>query len=792
MGERIIDILENIRVLELADETGSFCGKLLADLGADVTKVDPRNIDMHLNTVPGRETHSSEALSSCSYRYSNACKEIRSLDLHTGEGKQKFNRMILQSDCLIETVSQNVLESLNLTKKEVRYRYPKLIHLSITPFGRSGPKKQYRSSATVASAAGGQMFFCRNSEGQPLALYGLQPYYTASLCGAVAILLALRKRRITGKGYTIDISIQEAVASTLDNAPVAYISESRKSGVRKKSSSLPEFRFFPCKDGYIQISLIHSWETLAEIIFSETGAAYLRGASREDPLFCEEDIEHFIDIVEGWTLRHSKSELFELGQAMALPWAPVFEPREVLQSPQLNSRRFFIKSTMIPGDPECVFTGTPYRFAFSPTSAGEPNLSPEHMHAEKSTHSKRKAVKPRSVSFKNLLENIRVLDLTRMLSGPYCSRTLADFGAEVLKIQTLKTSHGAERNDTPYFSLWNRNKRSLCLDLGKTEARELFLDLVAQSEIVIENYSPRVMANWDLGYDRLKQANPDLIMLSLSAMGQTGPWKNYVGYGPTFHALSGLISASSPDPGGYPIHIGHAYGDSVAGLYGVLSILSALERKDSTGEGCHIDLSCYETLSTFLGPAFMRSDAAINSKSAIYPIEEYEQNIPDRAYPCTGDDRWCAITIQNDMQWQKLCSILGDPQLQSERFSTRAGRKENQEDLNTRISSWTRIRAAESVQATLQKAGIPAHMVQNVEDLAMDPQMSARRFFLTLKHPVLGNVRTDRSAVWPWNCRFGNREPSPVLGEANYDVFVRRLGISETKFNDYVRRGIIS
>jgi len=199
-----------------------------------------------------------------------------------------------------------------------------------------------------------------------------------------------------------------------------------------------------------------------------------------------------------------------------------------------------------------------------------------------------------------------------MISGPYATRILADFGAEVIKIQSEKTCTGAERNDSPQFAIWNRNKRSVTLDLNQMEARNKFLKLAAISDVIVENYSPRVMANWELQYDRLKVVNPALVMVSISAMGQTGPWKDFVGFAPNFHAFSGLIHAASQSSDPSPEDIGYPYADLVTGLYAALAALSALECKERTGIGQYVDLSAFEAICT-LDPRFAESRSSVHN-----------------------------------------------------------------------------------------------------------------------------------------------------------------------------------
>ncbi len=360
---------------------------------------------------------------------------------------------------------------------------------------------------------------------------------------------------------------------------------------------------------------------------------------------------------------------------------------------------------------------------------------------------------PNRCADEKILRGLRVLDLTRMLSGPYATRILADYGAEVIKVQSEKTAQGAEQNDTAYFSAWNRNKRSITLDLSTLRARDIFLKLAAGSDVVMENFSPRVMENWGLGYDRLREVNPDLVMISISAMGHTGPWRDFVGFAPTFHALSGLISETSRNLNP-PADIGHAYGDVIAGLYAALAALAAIEYRDETGKGQHVDLSGYEAMCTLLGPAFIKKQ--LNSRFQIPDSRSAESGIRNREsgiYRCAGVNRWCVISVENEEQRRTLCAIAGLAELR-----------------NDLVGRWTAAQTSEFIVQQLQNAGIAAGVVQNAEDLARDPQLAARRFFISLEHPTLGKVISDRSALWDWRRRPKNWKPSPLLGQDD-DVY---------------------
>jgi crotonobetainyl-CoA:carnitine CoA-transferase CaiB-like acyl-CoA transferase len=392
---------------------------------------------------------------------------------------------------------------------------------------------------------------------------------------------------------------------------------------------------------------------------------------------------------------------------------------------------------------------------------------------------------------RGLLHAIRVLDFSRVLAGPYASRILGDFGAEVIKVQSRKTATGSDDNNGVYFNAWNRNKRSITLDMSYPEAKEIALKLTAISDVVIENFSPRVMSNWGLSYEKLAEVRHDLIMVSMCGMGQTGPWKDFVAFGPTVQSLGGLTYLTSYNED-TPIGLGYSYADAVAGLYCAIAILAALEHRDRTGLGQHIDLSEYEAVCTLIGPTLL--DAAANQEQ-IRPQGNQSQHIsaaPYGCYKCLGVDRWCAIAVFDEMEWRALCRVCGHAEWSADpRFSTLAMRKEHRQELDPLIQAWTSENTAETVMQILQEAGVSAGVVQNAQDLANDPQLNARGFFVHLDHPVLGKTVSDGTPIKMGSGSLAHWKRAPLLGEDNEYVYLELLGFTEGELRSYVERGII-
>jgi len=387
-----------------------------------------------------------------------------------------------------------------------------------------------------------------------------------------------------------------------------------------------------------------------------------------------------------------------------------------------------------------------------------------------------------------ILQNIRILDFTWVLAGPYATRMLADFGAEVIKVQPLLP----EEEDTfsrGYYNTWNRNKLGITLNLNKPEGVALAKRLVGKSDAIVENFTPRVMANWGLDYENLKKVKPDLIMLSMSTMGNTGAWRDYAGFGPTIQAFSGITYLTS-FPGKPPLGLGLSYADHIAGLIAVLALLGAMEYRQRTGEGQYIDVSQVEAMSSLLGSAIL--EYTVNGKE-IEPVgNSSPEAAPHGVYRCQGDDRWCAIAVFSDEEWEGFKRASGNPPwTEDKRFATLSGRLENAEELDRLVEAWTGGHTAEEVMALLQEQGIAAGVVQDAGDLANDPQLKARGFFIELDHPELGKTISDATPIKLSETPSRYSRVAPAQGQDNSYVYGELLGMSEDELAELRQQGII-
>jgi len=367
---------------------------------------------------------------------------------------------------------------------------------------------------------------------------------------------------------------------------------------------------------------------------------------------------------------------------------------------------------------------------------------------------------------RSILHNIRILDFTWVLAGPYATRLLADFGAEVIKVQSPIKPEDDDAFTRGYYNTWNRNKLGITLNLNESEGVALVKKLVKKCDAVVENFTPRVMANWRLDYASLKKVKPDIIMVSMSVMGQKSPHKDYVGYGLTVQALSGMTALTS-FPGGPPLGPGFSYADHIAGLYASLELLGALEKQRRTGEGQHIDISEVDVMKGLLADG----DSSLTA--------------PHNAY-CCQDKRWCTTAVFSEEEWRGLKRALSNPKWAEDiRFATLKGRRDNRAEMDRLIAAWAREQKAEEVMSRLQENDVAAGIVQDAADLAKDPQLQAWGFF------VRGNDFTDASPIRMGRSGARYERPAPAPGQDNDYVYGKLLGLSADKIADLQVKGVI-
>ena len=408
------------------------------------------------------------------------------------------------------------------------------------------------------------------------------------------------------------------------------------------------------------------------------------------------------------------------------------------------------------------------------------------------------------------LRNYRVLDLSRIWAGPYCTKLLADMGAEVIKLESLSVydSHRGPVNPAPGIAAypdsdpgeqpWNRNGWFNCLHMSKygvsleltgDEGRRVFDQLVSISDVLIENFRQGSLARLGYDYETLRRIRPDLIYVSMPAFGNNGPWQGYVAYGIGQEQLSGMAHMTGY-PGEGPMKSGINHGDPITGAHAAGVVLAALRRRRRTGQGMFIDVSQQESAVSLIGGEVLAYQIAGEEPERRGNHSPYFA--PHNAYPCSGEDRWVTISVSNDAQWRSLAEVVGGPELAGEQdFATAGDRLQNQDRLDSLIANWTADKDPYEISRLLQRAGVPASPVMRGPDLLEDPHYKSRGTFVEVIHEQVGpkmypGIPFKLSAT-PGEVRW----PAPALGQHNHHVYGDVLGLSRDEINGLEERGVI-
>jgi crotonobetainyl-CoA:carnitine CoA-transferase CaiB-like acyl-CoA transferase len=563
----------------------------------------------------------------------------------------------------------------------------------------------------------------------------------------------------------------------------------RRPGAR---NPFPPNGYYHCKDGSVFISLFqpHHWDRLVDLM----GDANLSDPAFRDRDHRQQHAELVNTRVQAFAAGFERWALTEALQARGIPAAPLSTVADLASNVHLAARRFFRDFTQPPYG-QLRTTGPLFRASASPLRihrpaprVGEPQAAGFETTSVTSDMTPRVAFAQPQRALP--LAGIRILDFSRVWAGPYGTRYLADFGAEVIKVESGQFPDG-RRPDLPDFAEINRNKRSITLNFQTPEGLELSKRLVAVSDVVVENFSPRVMAKYGLDYPRLQEVKPDLIMVSMPGFGHSGPHGAFASYGGPLMAYTGMALLWGYDDSPPDAHCKLAYPDYIAAGTCALAILTALHHRARTGAGQFLEIAQVEATAAAIEPAFL--DYFANGTVAAARGNRDPNRAPQGCYPCLGHDAWCVVSCHTDAQWHALAQIIGGPDLmQDVRFASLSQRWQQHDVLDALISAWTQAHTPHQVMHLLQAVGVPAGAVQTGEDLWRDPHLRARDYMLTLTHADAGRAEHPGLPVRLHGTPGQIRRPAGRLGEANEAVFCELLGLSASEFTRLVQAGVIA
>jgi crotonobetainyl-CoA:carnitine CoA-transferase CaiB-like acyl-CoA transferase len=773
-----------LRVLDLTDRLAWSGPRLLVGLGADVVRVG----------IGGGDDQT--ALECLHWHAGKRLVEMRDDE----RARARLDWLAARADVVIESGALDSLRGLRDEGGVFRSCWPAAVHVVVTPFGLTGPRRHWRADDLVLASAGGMTWLGGRPGGQPKPPPREQACQLAGAHAAIGALLGVIAAQRTGRGQLIEISAQEAVAATLEASAITWIHAGRypvrNGGVYQHVAH----RIFATADGYAAGGYSGSdrmWTDLQAWMAECGEAADLTDPRWADPVLRWQGREHVDKIVGAFAARRTSTELAADGRARALPWAAVARASELLANPQLLERDFLAELDA-GGD------GPPLRDAGFPFEApGQPRpvrLAPARpATADLVWPPDRGAAGRRSVPATlaavtvtgpcRALDGLRVLDLTWVLAGPYATKQLAEHGADVIKIESrhrqdptrfapsMRLREGAGFDDSGYFLNFNRNKRSVAVNMRTEDGRDLVRGLAQVSDVVIENFSPGVLERWGLDYPRVCAGNPGVIVVSMAGVGQTGPWRDAVTFADTLAAMSGL-SDETRDPGGPPQGLTFGLGDMVAANAAVLAVLDLV----SAGRGGYVDLSQLEAMAAAMGTAVLEAqrpqDRPADPRTAAYP-NRHPAMCPRGVYPVRGNDRWIAIAVQDAAAWRPLARLTDSARLAPLAGYDLAARRRQEDLIDSQLAAWTSGQDGPELAARLQRAGVAAALVNNGRDLVeADEQLAAREFYPVLEHPVAGPVRHEGIVVKLAGAPGALTTAAPLLGAHTDVVLTELLGLT--------------
>lgn len=776
--------LHELRVVEISDRiAGSYCGKLLADAGAQVRKIEPPQGDW-LRRYSA--TCSVVADDSCSpfYSYLNAGKR----SLTCPEGSEGYRAELAAADVVVVTAGPSGAAALGIDPRRLLADSPRAIIVTISDFGWTGPYADRAASEFTLQAWSGSPGFRGDPAGPPIAIGGDLGEYMGGVYAAFGALAVRRRVEAGGPGEHLDLSMLEAITA-MQSSEWLHSALLRVPPIRR-TLEVPSIE--PAKDGYVGITMVtgQQWldfvamvecpqlEEIEQLRFQIGRWAY-RDLIREQ--------------IRPWLAERTVEEVVALGQLFRLPIAALGNGATIRDTEYATERGVFVRNPAgfhQPRPPWLMSACAP-----APPRATAAVGADDRESARQAKEFDAVPV-PRGLP----LAGVRIVDLTAFWAGPAATHLLAAFGADVVKVESIQRPDGIRysggmRTDVDdwweygwVFHAMNTNKRSVTLDLGSEEGRRLFTELAAGADVVLENFSPRVMDQFGLTADALLNVNPRLVFARMPAFGLDGPWRERVGFAPTMEQIAGLAWVTGL-PEAPPVTPRGAC-DPLAGVHAAFAVLAALNHAERTGTGQLVELPMLETVLN--ATAIQAIESEVFGRTLSRRGNRGHCDVIQNLYRCAGEDDWIAVTVRDDRQWRALVELMDRPVWCDETLADVAGRRERADDIDRRLADWF---AAQPLRETVERmagAGIPAAPVVSPSLVTENPQLRERGFFEALHHPSTG---TNLYPCPPFAALSGHQNwllrPPPRLGEHNEEVLHDRCDLTREELTHLAASGVI-
>ncbi len=828
--------LDGMTVLDLTEYVcGPYATKLLADFGADVIKVERPGGDpaRMLGPFPGGEAHPEK---SGTFFFFNTNKRSIELDLKSDDGREHFLELVDRADAVVESFRPGVLDRLGLGWDVIHARRPDLPLVSITNFGQESPYRDYTGTELTLFALAGEMYTMGVVEREPVTMYGTASLVESGAAAAAATFAAILASKQQGIGQRVDFSIADSHFLGADRrhvGTIAYEFSGRRTPRASRSARAALTGVYPCADGWVEFSAASArMDRLAAMLgepeWLKDPKWSVRGA-----LLDTENVAELEGHFYAWLGERTKREVWAAAREARVLCGPLFDVAEIAADDHFRDRGFWtvakhaaLGEVTIPGRP-LIMPKTPWELR---RPAPLLNAHGDEIRAELATP-KLRAV-PRPVEAPRLpLDGLRVIDLCVVWAGPFATLLLGDLGAEVLKAENphvmqpmtrgtlarppkdlvarLAPAAGGYPNNDPGPRPWNyhptfvqlyRNKKSFTVDLRTEEGKEIFGRVVGLSDVVVENNATETMEGLGITYEWLRRYRDDIIMVRIPAYGSTGPYNQARALGVHLESVMGhtlLRGYADDDPSASsPIFSG----DYLAGAQAALAVMMAAWHRERTGEGQLIEIGQAENASAMLAQAFM--EYALNGT---LPERMGNRSIygfaPTGVYPCRSDgpasecgDRWIAIAVNHDVEWQRLVELMGSPAWALDPgYATNEGRLAGHDAIDACLSEWTRGFEDYDLFHRLQAVGIAAGPVLAGSRAFDDPHCLARGLFQpqTLFDGV-GPYRFNTPFFRFSETPTGVRQPPVAMGEHNDYVYRGLLEVDDAEYERLVAAGHIA
>ena len=783
--------LHGIRVVDLTLERGELTGRLLADLGAEVVRVEPPEGSPARSLPPLVGDHS------LFFTFRNAGKRGVALDLSQDPDRDRLHELLAHSDVVIDSAEPGSWADSGLDADDLAARHPHLIVCSITSYGRTGPYAGRDVPCAVIDATAGMAFKAGVPDREPLLPPGNIADDTASMHAVFAIECALLQQHETGAGQVIDLSVNEACAQIADWS-LSNWTRSLDAGQPSLDSRIgpgPVYTILPCKDGYVRLVIIaerhwkamRAWLGEPDYLQDPEYETFMGRFGIADAVLNPLYTELFADL--------TMLEVAEQCQDRGIVCTPILKPDDVLVNPHFEARASFDRVALDDGAEMMLASGF---FEIDGERVGPVGPPPEIGADTDAVFAELGDARPAPAQPLGgdmpPLAGVKVMDFGHGGVGVECGRMLAEYGADVVKIESrsypdfIRVVLGGEMS--PSFASSSRSKRSLGVDAKHPDGVALLKRMAATADIAIENNSTGIMDQMGIGYAELSAENPNLVMMSSQLMGSRGPWSHWSGYGPNTQVTGGMTHLWNYEGDAAPAGSMSIFPDHFAGRTGAVTALAGvLGRRRHGDPGFHVEVCQVEQVVNVMADLLAKESLEPGSVRA--RGNHHDRGTPWGLFPCSAPDSWVAICTRTDAEWRAFAEVMGSPEwAMTDDLAVLSGRQAREGEIDAHIEAWTRERTVADVVDACLARRVPAGPMHNSAGQYDDPHFRARGFIVELHQPPIGGMTFEGQGFRATGMPSADIRPAPGLGEHTRAVCAE-LGFGEDEIDAMLATGVI-